>query len=70
MKIYIEGSAHHKNEAGMGLLQSQGFDFHRSYDKNIKYDQVHIFNEIREARRSRLRSCLWTAFLSFRYESL
>ncbi len=48
MKIYVEGSAHHKNEAGMGLLQSQGFDFHRSYDKNIKYDQVHIFNGIKK----------------------
>jgi len=47
MKIYIEGSAHHKNEAGIGLLQSQGFEFDRSYDKNIKYDQIHIFNQIR-----------------------
>ncbi len=48
MKIYIEGSAHHKNEAGMGLLQSQGFDFDRSYNKNTNYDQVHIFNEVKK----------------------
>ena len=48
MKIYVEGSAHHKNEAGIGLLQSQGFEFDRSYNKNINYDQVHIFNGIKK----------------------
>jgi hypothetical protein len=48
MKIYIEGYVHHKNEAGINLLQSQDFEFDRSYDENIKYDQIHIFNGIRK----------------------
>lgn len=47
MKIYIEGWGHHKNEAGMVLLKSEGFEFDRSYYKNTKYDQIHIFNQIR-----------------------
>lgn len=48
MKIYIEGYAHHKNEAGIGLLRSQGFDFDRTYNSNVKYDQIHILDKIKK----------------------
>lgn len=48
MKIYIEGYAHHKNEAGIGLLRSQGFDFDRTYNSDVKYDQIHILDKIKK----------------------
>jgi hypothetical protein len=48
MKIYIEGWTHHKNKAGTNLLESQGFDFDRTYNQDTKYDQIHILDKIKK----------------------
>lgn len=46
MNIYSIGWLHHKNAIGLQLLKKSGFIVHSRYDKNFKYDQIHIFDRI------------------------
>ena len=46
MNIYSTGWLHHKNAIGLELLKRSGLVVHSHYDKNFKYDQIHIFDRI------------------------
>lgn len=50
MNIYINGSLHHKNQKGVELLSKCNINFDTTYNPTVKYDQIHMFNDVKNIK--------------------